>query len=62
MQDFRSRSYTPTKIFKRRIISKLPPSQLMSKLAEKQRKAHEKRVKILKEKEENFRKAREKEK
>lgn len=62
LQSFRSRSYTPTKLFKRRLTSKLPPSQLMIKLAEKQRKAEEKRLEIIKEKEECFRKAREKEK
>ncbi|CAI2369130.1 unnamed protein product [Moneuplotes crassus] len=62
VKDFRSRSYTPTKLFKRRIQSKMPASQLMKRLAEKQRKAQEKRVQILREKEENFRKAREKEK
>jgi hypothetical protein len=62
VKDYRSRSYTPTKLFRRRIKSKLPPSQLMIKLAEKQRKAEEKRNQILKEMEENFRKAREKEK
>jgi hypothetical protein len=62
LQNFRSRSCTPTKLFKRRITSKMPPSQLMTKLAEKQRKAEEKRMNIIKEKEECFRKAREKEK
>ncbi len=62
MTDFRSRSYTPTKLFKRRIQSKMPPSQIMRRFAEKQKKAHEKRIQILREKEENFRKAREKEK
>lgn len=62
ISDFRSRSYTPTKMFKRRITSKLPPSQLMTKLAEKQKKAEEKRMQILRDKEESFRKTREKEK
>lgn len=61
MHDFRSRSYTPTKLFRRRIKSKLPPSELMNKLAEKQRKAEDKRIQILREKEESFRKARERE-
>lgn len=37
LKDCRSRSYTPTKLLSRRMLNRLPPSELMNKLTEKQK-------------------------